>query len=183
MEKLLYGSLSPLLRLLTFFRHTAVFFSVFTASPTFPAIHGRKSSSMRNSRHLLVFDYDNQLFLSNQSAKKLFPFYCRNRNGSLDIHDFISSLGLKEQVPESKKAGYPVLLDKSGFRPHILYLQPHGLKIQARQSRWHGCSFLPAISWRATRWPTFSPSSILSSTGRSISPPAIPSPWASSYVT
>ena len=102
MEKLLYGSLSPLLRLLTFFWHTAVFFfSVFTASPTFPAIHGRKSSSMRNS-HSLLFDYDNQLFLSNQSAKKLFPFIA-DRNGSLDIHDFISSLGLKEQVPDLKQ--------------------------------------------------------------------------------
>ncbi len=51
---------------------------------------------------ILLFDYDNQLFLSNQSAKKLFPFIA-DRNGSLDIHDFISSLGLKEQVPDLKQ--------------------------------------------------------------------------------
>lgn len=51
---------------------------------------------------ILLFDYDNQLILSNQSAKKLFPFIA-NRNGNLDIHDFISSLGLKEQVPDLKQ--------------------------------------------------------------------------------
>ena len=102
MEKLLYGFLSPLLRLLTFFWHTAVFFfSVFTASPTFPAIHGRKSSSMRNSQSSCSTTTISCSFLISLQ-KKLFPFIA-DRNGSLDIHDFISSLGLKEQVPDLKQ--------------------------------------------------------------------------------